>query len=179
MTDNELIKKIISVLNAGLPLWDIPSVSVKQSFQPTNQGANSNATAYLFKLFDKRIGFVKKTDVWDEQAQTMTHTEEQWYETTFQITCFSIQNPADTKSLTASDIANAICSILQSDFALKSLEENGIRVLRVTDIRNGSYVDDKDRNEYAPSFDFILTHLRVKSFSENWLTATEFNINRV
>jgi hypothetical protein len=179
MNDNQLIKEIISVINANLPLWDLPNVIIKQSFQPTNQGAESLNTAYLHKLFDKRYGFTKKSDKWDEAGQKMIHTETQFYETTFQITALAIQNPRDTNSLTSSDIANVICSMLQSDFALKSFSDKGIGILRVMDVRNPSFVDDKERNEYSPSFDFVLTHERIKTWETPAINTTEFNINRV
>ena len=179
MNDNELIKEIIATINANLALWDLTGVIVKQSFQPTTQGAETNTTAYLHKLFDKRYGFVKKIDTWNSTTSKMIHTESQPYETTFQITVLSIQNPKNIQSLTAADIANAICSILQSDFALKSFQEKGIQILRVTDVRNPSFVDDKERNEYSPSFDFVLTHEKTKTWETPVFESTEFNINRV
>lgn len=179
MNDNDLIKAIISIVKAGLIGLGYSDIIVKQSYQPTSQGAETGKTAYLFKLFDRRFGHVGRKDVWDQDTEKMIHTESQWYETTFQISTLVIQNPYNTNSLTSSDLANIICSILQSDFALNSFREQNIGVLRVTEVRNPYFVDDKDRNEASPSFDFILTHERVVT-SENPVIVTEdFNFNRV
>lgn len=179
MKDNELIRLILETIKESLPAYGLESLAVKQSYQPTAQGANTGNTAYLFKLFDKRYGFVEKLDFWDTAKQAMIHRESQWYETTFQISCLAIQNPANLYSLTSADIANKLCSIVQSDFALKSLRDKGVSVLRVTEVRNPYFVDDRETFESHSNFDFILTHEMVMETQSPTIETTEFNIARV
>lgn len=181
MYDNELIKELIVVLKAGLTASGLSSVAVKQSFQPTNQGANSQPTIYLFKIGNKRVGFLKRESEWiiNPAPARMRHEERQWYETTFQISALSIQNPSDSTQRTASDLCNIASAILQGDTGREALQKKGIGMLRVTDVRNPYFLDDKDRFEASPSFDFTLTHEQVIISTDPVVETFEFNVERV
>lgn len=85
----------------------------------------------------------------------------QQYETTFQIMALSTQYPETPNAYTASDIVNAVAYCLQCDSAIETLENQGVGVLRVTDVRNPPFIDDRDRYEFGPSFDFTLTHKQI------------------
>lgn len=64
MLDNALIAFIITTLRAGLPDDALKAIPILQAYQPTMQGINTESTYYLFKLFDKRLGFPEKSDGW-------------------------------------------------------------------------------------------------------------------
>lgn len=180
--DNPLIKEIIAVMRAGLDANGLSNVKVKQSNQPTNQGANTAPTLYLDKIpGDKRYGFLRRTDEWvdDVDPPFMRHIEAQVYESTFQFTALSIQNPADVTQLTASDLANWAASIIQSDAARLALQAKGIGMLRITEIRNPYFVDDKNRFEASPSFDFTLTHEKVIISTSPAVVTYEADVKRV
>lgn len=168
MLDNLIFKNIIAVLRAGLTAQGFPTdpkipgyIAIKQSFQPRNRGPNSGPTLYIHKLGDHRYGFLQRDDKWDQDALTEVHTERQLYESMFQITALSIQDPAIPDQLTASDIANTAAGIMQSDATVDVLLAQGLAIYRITDIRNPYFEDDKNRFEASPSFDFTLQHERV------------------
>lgn len=161
MLDNALNILIRNTILAGLTSRGYSGIAVMQMNQPTQQGANIPATIYFTKLSDDRYGFLGRSDDWDEDAETMVHTEVQNYISKFQIQALSIQNPANTSSLTASDLVNITASILQSDSGRKMLWNAGVGILRITDIRNPYFKDDSDRFEAVPSFDFELTHQQI------------------
>lgn len=73
MQDNVLIPLIINTLIAGEAAAGISGTPVKQAWQPTAQGANSQPTAYLHKIGDRRYGFVQRTDSW-QPVQTAAFT---------------------------------------------------------------------------------------------------------
>ncbi len=179
MFDNQLIALIISTLIAGEAVADIPNTPILQAFQPTQQGVNVDPTLYLFKVGDRRFGWVERKDVWDEGAMVMRHQETQQYETTFQISALATQNPKTPNAYTASDILNLAAYILQSADAIATLEAQGVGILRVTDVRNPYFSNDKQRNQASPSFDFTLTHKQVILSLVPIVTTTEFNIKRV
>lgn len=108
-----------------------------------------------------------------------TNQTTQQYETTFQMMTLATQNPSTPNQQTASDILNAIAYILQSDSTVQTLEAQGIGILRVTDIRNPPFVDDRDRFEFGPSFDFTLTHKQVISSTVPILQSEEVDIYSV
>lgn len=166
-------------MNAGLAAQGITGVSIKQAFQPTNQGMNSGPTLYLHKLGDHRYGYLNRTDVWDAAHSQMVHTERQIYETMFQCTALSIQDPTNINGTTASDLANAAVSIMQSDVTVNALLAQSIGIYRVTDVRNPYFVDDKQRYEANPSFDFTLQHEQIIVTTTPQITSFDFNLKRV
>lgn len=176
MLDNELIALIISTIIAGEANAGIPNTPIKQAFQPTNQGVNTGPTAYMFKVGDRRIGFPYRADVYDSMAGAMTHTELQQYETTFQISCLSTQNPANTTQYTASDIINLVAHILQSDTTISTLITEGIGILRIQSVRNPYFTDDRNRNESSANLDFTLTHKQIIFSSTPIIDTACYNI---
>lgn len=176
MLDNELIALLRTLIIQQFAAYGLPQINVKQKYQPESQGTPVPATAFLFKIGDRRIGSPERKDEWDQLNQVMIHTEKEQYETTFQAAALSIQNPADVVSLTASDILNKISAILQGDAALELFKLNKIGILRITDIRNVPFRDDRDRYEFEPTFDFTVTHEQVTIIQAPVLETQEFNI---
>lgn len=179
MLDNELIQVFLPIINNGLTFFGYIGVTVVAANQPTQQGIPTGPTVYFYKLGDHRLGFLRRFDTWDELSSTMTHTEEQQYETTFQVNALAIQSPLTPNQYTASDLVNDVCFIMQSDDTREILYNNGISILRVTDVTNGYFTDDKDNFEAVPSFDFVLSYIRTKVYPGKVIDHGELNINRV
>ncbi|HZZ80033.1 MAG TPA: hypothetical protein VFE62_16085 [Gemmataceae bacterium] len=179
MLDNPLLALIIQVLIAGEAAAGIPNTPIAQSFQPTQQGANSGPTIYLQKLFDQRYGSTERTDVWDEPNSQIVHTEIQQYETTFQLSAEAQQNPATPTQMTASDILNFAASILSSDPAIQTFEAQGIGIYRITQVRNPAFRDDYEQYEFNPNFDFVLTHKQIITTSTPVAQTIELQVKEV
>lgn len=176
MLDNLLIQNIRTAMIAGEAAAGIAGLPVKQSFQPVQQGANSVATAYFYIIGHRRIGSPQRSDEWSVSQGKMVHTETQQYETTIQITVLAPQDPANTTAKTAGDIANLMAYILQNEVTIQSLRENDIGILRIGDVRNPPFSNDKEQNEFNPNFDSIFTHKQVIISEAPVLTATEFQV---
>lgn len=177
MLDNQLIQVFLPAINAGLVAYGYTGVTVIASNQPTQQGIPTGPTVYFYKLSDHRLGFLRRFDTWD--GVSMVHTEEQQYETMFQVNALVIQSPSTPNQYTASDLVNDVCFIMQSDATREILYNNGISILRVTDVTNGYFVDDKDNFEASPSFDFTLSYTRTRVSTSNVIDHIELDINRV
>lgn len=167
-TDNQLIQLFLPIINAGLLADGFTNVTVKQSNQPTMQGINTTPTVYFFKVNNKRYGYLGRDDTWN--GSQMVHTELQYFETVFQVSALVLQNPKFTSLPTASDLVNEVASIMQSDNTRAILNSSGVGILRISDILNPYFVDDKDNFEASPSFDFTLVY-------ENTRTSTTPIIN--
>lgn len=176
MTDNQLIQVIISILEKGLIQYNQVDTLVRQAFQPTKQGVYTQNTLFFYKVGDIRYGFLKRSDIYDEATDLFIHTETQKYESTFQINALAIQNPANINNPTASDLVNLASGIMQSDYARGVLKASNIGIIRVTDIRNPYFADDKDRFEASPSFDFTLTYDRVLTSATPAVNTTDYQI---
>jgi hypothetical protein len=179
MTDNGLMTLLVSGFNALLPVRVPFPVDVRQKYQPTQQGIKSGAAVYLFKVGDVRRGHVQRKDVYNVADGNFSHLESQWYETTIQVSALLRQNPAEPYSLTVGDVASIACGIIQSHAMMQRLKLSGVGVLRVDAIRNPFFVDDSERNEASPSFDFVLTHKRETIDMVPAVEFVEFNFARV
>lgn len=152
---------MISTIEAGLTANELTNISVQQSFQPMQEGVNTNPTVYLNRVSDHRYGSATKTDTFDSINNNFVHKESQIYESVFQVTVLALQNPTNSASLkppSALDIANWVAAILQSDTTIQSLWNSKVQILRVTDIRKPNFIDDKGRFEASPNFDFTVIH---------------------
>lgn len=161
MTDNELIRLFLPIIQDALAADEFDGVVVKQFNQPTQQGINTAPTVYFSKISDHRYGYLRREDIWNEVKEDFDHIETQMYEATFQIQALVLQNPADP-SYTAADLVNEVAAIMQSDNTLKILAAANVGILRITDIRNPYFKDDRDQFEASPSFDFTLTHRQIR-----------------
>jgi len=156
MMTNQLKKLFLSIINTGLIADGYAGVAVKQANQPTQQGINTQPTVYFYQIGVKRYGFLGRTDVWNNIESEMVHTESQYYETTFQVSALVLQYPQSPSQYTAIDLVNEVASIMQSDNTLAILNSSGIGILRISDISNPHFVDDRDQFESSPFFEFTL-----------------------
>lgn len=172
MTDEE----IFAVVRLFL-LPQLLNVGVIQRYQPVTEGVPEQCVLLMHKIGDHRYGFPKEKDEWDEDQELFVHTHEQAMETTIQFS--ALQPDGETDPTTASDIVNAAADILQTQEAVVHFQNLGIAILRITDIRNPYFVDDRDRHEADPSFDFTVLHKRVKMSTLPGALKFEANIKRV
>jgi len=177
LTDNALIQIFLPILNNGLTAGGFTGVTVKQANQPTQQGIQSNPALYFFKVNAKRYGYLGRLDVWDADDVEMVHTETQYIESTWQVSALVLQLPSTPTQYTASDLVNEAASIMQSDSTRDILNQSGIGILRVTDLVNPYFVDDRDNFEASPSFDFVLTYENTRTSQGTFVS--EFNANIV
>lgn len=180
MLDNDIWRHLIPVFAAGFVRAGRDDVTVKQGYQPETIGANQGPTLYLAKLFDRRIGHVKRKDEeFNPVTGLITHEERQWYESTFQAMAIYPQIAADETGWTPSDLANIGAAIIQSDEAITALRAVGLGVLRVAEVRNPRFTNERDQFDAAPSFDFILAHEQVTLTTTPAAIATELRVERV
>jgi hypothetical protein len=175
LTDNQVIDVLATALEAAsaqitanLAAASPPvtwSAVVLQKDQPTLQGAPTGPAVYFEKLFDQEYGwqFAKYTHnapVAPAVQGTFTQTETQWTETTFQVSAQAIQDPEVLSVPTASDIVNYMKLYINSRANQAYFKAQGVAGLRITNIRNPAFKDDRDVFEFNPNFDVVLQYLR-------------------
>lgn len=162
-TDNDVIRVFLPLLNAALAASAFAPVTVVQSYQPTQQGVESDPQVYFFKVGHKRYGFLGRIDQWNEVDQQMEHIESQWIESQWQISALIRQNPATPNQFTAADLVNEVAAIFQSDTIRLALLNEGIGILRIENVSNPYFVDDYENFEASPSFTFTLTYKNTRT----------------
>lgn len=179
MLDNQLIQVFLPIIKNGLIADGFTGVNTIAANQPTQQGIPTSPTVTFYKVSDNRYGYLGRFNTWDTLLSTMIHTEIQTYETTFQVNALVLQSPLTPNEYTASDLVNEVSAIMQSDNTLNILYNNGIGILRITDVSNGYFTDDMDNFEASPSFDFTLTHTQTRVSTGNPVNHVEYDIFRV
>lgn len=162
MNDNQIIELFLPIISAGLTARGYSNVSVVAANQPTQQGINTSGTVYFYKVSNKRYGYLSTIDEWDSNNDTMVHTEIQPFESVYQVSGLVLQDPTDTSKPTASDLVNEVAWILQSQNTITTLMNSDVGILRISEIRNPYFTDDRDQFEANPSFDFTLTYRDVR-----------------
>lgn len=176
---NDLARIFIPIISYGLTQYGFSNVPIVQAFQPTQQGVNTQPTVFYFKLYDRRYGFLGRNDEYDLVNSRMIHSEKQRYESSFQVNALVINDPLVTNSFVASDLVNAVSQSLQSDYAVQTFESNNVGVLRISEIRNPYFLDDRDQFESSPSFDFTLTYTQVYSSQVPVVDIFDYEIYRI
>lgn len=158
MNDNQIIALIISVMRSGLDALNLGSVLIKQQYQPRQSAIETAPTLYLHKVLAPRYGYPSRKDIFNTVSGEFDHTETIWRTPTYQVSGYALQNPADITSLTASDITERAADVMQTSATRLALLASNVGIIRITDIRENYFVDERDRFEQNPSFDFVLSY---------------------
>lgn len=178
MTANETAAILLSTLANMMAAQGYP-VNVQASFQPTKQGAQSGAFLSVFMASARRYGHPQITEQYNPATYAFDRVETYWLEETYQITAFCISDPQNIAAPTAYTYATRAAAILQSAQARQILSANGVGFQRITEIRTPYFVDDRERNELAPSFDLVTTRQESLIYSVPVIADAEIDINRV
>lgn len=172
MLDNALLQILIPIIQSGLTAQGYVNVPVLQLNQPTQQGVNTAPTVFLTKISTEHLGFNKNDSEWDSVGMQEIETDSQILIYKFQVSALAIQDPT-VISYTASDLLTAVSLTLNSFPTVRTLAANNLGVLRIDPDLNPYFVDDKDRFEALPSFDFEITDVRSISQVTNTLSNIE------
>lgn len=172
MTEHDIIKLFKGYLETKMTEYGYP-VSVKQSFQPKKVGANSANTLYFFHINSKRVGHPQRSASWDELTSTMGYTDKIRVESTFQIS--GLINYDSSSTYTPADFMFMAAHILQTLEFKNHIAASGAAILKIGEIRNPYFENDKDRFQASPSFDFVIAYDKTLSRDGNVITTYEFD----
>lgn len=161
MTDSQLIQLFRPIIEAGLIADGFTGVTVKQNSQPTQQGLPSTPTVFYSKINSSPEGMRGARDTYADSI--MTHTENQYMMSTWQISAWKIQNPKFPEDYTGSDLAQEVSYILQSSSSIVTFANSNVGILKINNFTNPSFVNDQDQFSFMPSFTFTLTYQHTRS----------------
>lgn len=163
MLENQLHALIRTTLLAGFAgMPGYMDVQVKRAQQPMTVGANTAPTIYAQTIIPaRRVGWLGRKDR-DLLGIDLSHTETQWLETTLQLNGLAWRPPTAIDLPSAADITAAAASILQSDAGLAAMGAQRVRPLRITEVRQIYFVNERDQYEANPSFDIVLSHVQIR-----------------
>lgn len=183
MTDNEVLSHLLSALSTGLNDNGFPSPLIKQAYQPNQQGIEAGPAWYIHRLSTHKYGHPGRVQVKNEANNNFDVTETRILESTYQITAYSrpadpVANP-DLTLPNSFDMADVAAAVVESTAFSDTIREQGIRVYRVTDIREPYFTNDSDQNELSPNFDFTVTYNRELTSTVGLVERATDNLNNL
>ena len=181
MNDTKLFDVICTALEAGLVSQGYVDPDVLQSFQPQQQGSPSGETWFIHKITMHKYGHAQKSNKLNQQSGVIDLVEARVIERTYQITALKKQAPEDLTptAKTADDMAEEAAAIMQGQSFTDALRLEGLRMLRITDVRTPYFTDQHDQNDISPNFDFTVTYDKQLASIVQPVVDYEANINRV
>ena len=156
--DNPLFTFLRSALLDMLPARGLTGILIKQSYQPKQHGRPNQSTVFLHKITDRRHGSRAVREGFDDDLGQL-RTESQVMETTIQFNALaSERDPENNEELTAADMLKTVAAALQSVEFIERARKSGVQVLRIQEIRNAPFENERGRFEFDPSFDAVFTH---------------------
>jgi hypothetical protein len=171
MKDNDLIALFAGQLEAASAAagWNYPVI---QNYQPTQEGLPSDPFILFEKLFDHEYGWQVSSEYTlnaapppGYQLPDFVNNNFQWVESTFQVTSLVIQDVNDLTIPTPSDVCHYLKLWLNARTPMAVFRAAGASILRITDVRNAKFEDDRGLFEANPNFDVVLQHKRAIDFS--------------
>jgi hypothetical protein len=157
MVDYDLIVLIIARINAAQAALGY-SYEVTKAVQPTQQGASTQSTIYYQKLWDIPYGFPMTSYSFNSENQIENEITTQLVESTFQIATFVNEIPGDPTIPTASDVLNSLQRYLSSQTNLRVMQSSGVNMLRIRNVTNQYFDNDRSQYQPMPTLEWTLTH---------------------
>ena len=159
MTDSEVTIAIKGVLDTAIGASSF-FAEVTQSYNPTMQGPTLNPLVVFTKISARRYGFQSQKAVYDSNRDEFDQTSSWYLRATYQVNVLMNQDVSDISSLNAYDVVDFCAGILQTRETRQAflVTGTGIGIDRITDIRLTPVLDESDRYNLDPSFDFVLSY---------------------
>lgn len=184
-TDNELFIILVNRIEFYMAAKSLDVDVVKaqqqqlQDINPDN-GTSDLPQVFIYKLRDKRYGWKKNDNVYNEDNGEFDTSYIQQMETVFQLWTMRRSPAGSSTYLTASDYLNEVVEVLQSPEFIDDLwRDNEVGIQRVIDLPSSYIIDDKDQYEDTPRIEFTLTHKRITTRQVPEVTSFEASVNRV
>lgn len=162
MNDNALVALFAGMLETALAAENAASVNVIQAAQPTQQSREESGEGVYFQtLFTKRYGSPSVVRTYNSTTGVFDVTESQQVIATIQISVFYPVDVNDTSRLSANDLAEQLAMRLQSQTNIAAFHAAGVGIMRITDVRNPTFDNEQDQQEFVPNFDMQLSYIRT------------------
>jgi hypothetical protein len=159
MTDLELLALVQNQLSAAQVAAGYNYVIIKAA-QPTQQGTPSASSITFKKKWDIAYGFPQTSESFDSVNNIFTEITTQYVESYFEIGAFINEIPGEY-SPTGSDVIGMLQLYLSSAANLRILSANSAGMLRIRELTNLYYDNDKSQYQALPTFEWVITHQKV------------------
>ncbi len=166
---------LISALQTAVTTPSLQGVLINRSYEPRQRSENRQDSVYIHKVSSRRYGFQGEKFLPDTEELVET-----WIlESVYQISSNVEENPADVNERTAFDIADSMAAFFNSRATRRTLNQAGLNILRITDIRTPYFKNEQDRFEASPSFDFTISYNQTNTIEVPTINEFVSGIQRV
>lgn len=166
---------MIALLNEAVSAKSITDMTVMRANQPFD--VTKKSAVLISRIQSNRYGWRgRKSKIINS---VMKHVENYYQELQFQITVLKKSKLDDLTDLTATDIANKLVDYLESNSGLAKLRQLGYMPLRITNVREPTFVNETDNYQINPNFDLVCYVQQEINDTENVVDGYDFNLKGV
>lgn len=174
-SENDLWKILLPIIDTGIA--DFSDITVLRGWQPTTQGDGNTPRLLLNRASSRRYGGQgKKVEIRD--IDRLVEIESWHKEDTYQAYAL-VERAPDDFGYTAVDVLERLSAHLQSDSAIDAFKASGVGILRINDIAETPYENDRDEYRISVSLRFTLTYRQEMERDVPVARSIEFEKHRV
>lgn len=151
ITEYNVASSVIGTIQAGLTQLEMTNWSIIQGAQSVVHPL-ARPTFVLTFISNNRYGWQHSKDTYANGK--FIHKEFIYQTINFQLTAFKLDR---NNQESAMDASVKLAMFLNSEAAINSLQAQGLGISRIGEIRGGIWINDSDRYEQSPSFDFDIS----------------------
>ncbi len=157
----------------------VGKLKVRLNQQPQQTARTNGPEVLFFQVMSARYGYPTRFERWNATTEEMETVQRSNWETTLQFNALYPHLPGDLDSLTPADMLAIASDAFQMDAFQTGLKALNAGVLRITDITNTPFRNDRDQPEFSPSFTVTITHVKEFAYPVGVVAGFESGIKRV
>lgn len=151
--ENEIYKRLRTVLTTAMEKFGISGIAVVQAQQPLP--TNCHGCLIISRITVRRHGWQgTRCNVDNGKEFTVTNSFDYIDEANYQVSGYVPRKATDPlESPTAYDIVSAVVTYLETPMGDALMRQNGLQPLRIGEIRVPVITDDSNSHQFNPNFD--------------------------
>lgn len=185
MNENAIYEVIMPYIRDKIAGYGVSELNVLQAYQPNITGRLSAPTLSMFNVNYRFHGWGRREypKGFDPITRTLEKKVIQKMETIIQMNVTAPRLGPGIEAqpiyITAADIATSIVILMQSSDFVQHLLKHNMKILRITDMRNLRFFDERDNHNSLISFDVTIIHDHVSVVSVPFAEPIDYDIKRV
>lgn len=174
--ENQTYADVVGFIKQALKDAGITGFSIVQADQALNLSINT-AVVLVDRFHSRRYGWQGQHYV---KKDKLNRIVDYFQDIHFQIRALKRRKGVqDATVATSNDVIQVIITWFQSQIGIKSLKSLGYNLLRITDIKEESFIDKTNKYEKSPEFTLVLTLYQSAETEQDVINSIDGNFIEV
>ncbi len=174
--ENQTYADVVGFIKQALQDAGITGFSIVQADQALNLSINT-AVVLVDRFHSRRYGWQGQHYI---KKDKLNRIVDYFQDIHFQIRALKRRKGVqDATVATSNDVIQTIITWFQSQIGIKSLKSLGYNLLRITDIKEESFIDKTNKYEKSPEFTLVLTLYQSAETEQDVINSIDGNFIEV